>query len=170
MLFNWSFQYLCWLYISSVCFEHKNQLVWRTSLQGNQLVLLKNHWLKIKGLVVNTIPGVVKTSEQVKEICLLINYSFTNRLICQNWDSSPTGQSSRQFTNRTGQRNLSFDKLFFHKSANLSESRQFTDRTIHWHWFWRQFTDKIEDSSPMLLKTVHRQNWTHINLPTPIAQ
>ena len=27
MLYNWSFQYLSWLYISSVCFEHKNQLV-----------------------------------------------------------------------------------------------------------------------------------------------
>ena len=42
------------------------------------------------------------------------------------------------------------------------ESRQFTDKTVHRHWFWRQFTDKIEDSSPTLLKTVHRQNLIRI--------
>ena len=52
MLFNWSFQYLCWLYISSVCFEHKHHL----EDQLNQLVLLKNHWSRINGLVVNKIP------------------------------------------------------------------------------------------------------------------
>ena len=56
MLFNWSFQYLCWLYISSVWFEHKTKLVWRISQKGNQLVLLKNHWLRTPGLVVNKVP------------------------------------------------------------------------------------------------------------------
>ena len=35
-------------------------------------------------------------------------------------------------------------------------TRQFTDKTIHRHGFWRQFTDRFEDSSPTLLKTVHR--------------
>ena len=37
------------------------------------------------------------------------------------------------------------------------ESRQFTDKTVHQHAFWRQFTDRIEDSSPTELKTVLRQ-------------
>ena len=37
----------------------------------------------------------------------------------------------------------------------LLELRQFTDR----HGFWRQFTNRTEDSSPTLLKTVHRQNF-----------
>ena len=35
--------------------------------------------------------------------------------------------------------------------------RQFTDKTVHRHVYWRQFTDKIRDSSPTDLKTVHRQ-------------
>ena len=59
MLFNWSYQYLCWHYISSVCFEHKNQLVWRTSLKGSQLVLLKTHWSRTNGLVVNKIRDTI---------------------------------------------------------------------------------------------------------------
>ena len=29
--------------------------------------------------------------------------------------------------------------------------RQFTDKTVHRHGFWRKFTDRIEDSSPALL-------------------
>ena len=41
-------------------------------------------------------------------------------------------------------------------------TRQFTDKTVHWHGFWRQFLDRIEDSSPTHLKTVH-----HIYGPTP---
>ena len=35
-------------------------------------------------------------------------------------------------------------------------TRQFTDKTIHRHSFWRQFTDRFEDSSPTVLKTVRR--------------
>ena len=35
-------------------------------------------------------------------------------------------------------------------------TRQFTDKTIHRHGFLRQFTDRFEDSSPTLLKTVRR--------------
>ena len=42
-------------------------------------------------------------------------------------------------------------------TAEDTESRQFTDKTVHRHAFWRQFTDRIEDSSPTELKTVHRQ-------------
>ena len=36
----------------------------------------------------------------------------------------------------------------------LTDSRQLIDKV-----FWRQFTDRIEDSSSILSKTVHRQNF-----------
>ena len=45
------------------------------------------------------------------------------------------------------------------EASVLGESRQFTDKTVHRQGFWRQFTDRIEDSSPTLLKTVHRPNF-----------
>ena len=44
----------------------------------------------------------------------------------------------------------------------VGETRQFTDKTIHRHGFWRQFTDSFEDSSPTLLKTVHRHFFYHV--------
>ena len=56
--FNWSFQYFCWFKLSPVCIKHKNQLVWRTSYNRNQLVLPKNHWSRTNGLVVNKTPDV----------------------------------------------------------------------------------------------------------------
>ena len=43
------------------------------------------------------------------------------------------------------------------KTELQAESRQFTDKTVHRHTFWRQFTDRIEDSSPTELKTGARQ-------------
>ena len=45
-----------------------------------------------------------------------------------------------------------------HRSVSGSE-------TVHRHVFCRQFTDKIGDSSPTYLKTVHRQNnvWEYLN-------
>ena len=46
----------------------------------------------------------------------------------------------------------------FKKYMNYRESRQFTDKTVHRQGFWRQFTDRIEDSSLTFLKTV-RQNF-----------
>ena len=45
------------------------------------------------------------------------------------------------------------------RNSDCEESRQFTDKTVHRHGFLRQFTDRIEDSSPTLLKTVHWQNF-----------
>ena len=47
--------------------------------------------------------------------------------------------------------------------VNSRGTRQFTDKTIHRHDFWRQFTDRFEDSSPTLLKTVHRHFFYHVN-------
>ena len=43
-----------------------------------------------------------------------------------------------------------------------SGTRQFTDKAIHRHGFWRQFTDRFEDSSSTLLKTVHRHFFYHV--------
>ena len=56
---------------------------------------------------------------------------------------------------------MSWDVLGFPGVIRLIVSvdtgkRQFTDKTVHRQGFWRQFTDGIEDSTPTLLKTVHR--------------
>ena len=51
--------------------------------------------------------------------------------------------------------------MFMHGGEGVGD-REFTDKTVHRHVFWRQFTDKIGDSSPTYLKTVHRQTYYFI--------
>ena len=78
-------------------------------------------------------------------------------------DRSPTRQltdtdfedssQTRQFTD------TDFGDSSHHPTKQASQvkgTRQFTDKTVHRHRFWRQFADKIEDSSATILKTVHQ--------------
>ena len=41
-------------------------------------------------------------------------------------------------------------QLQLQKKKKKNESRQFADKTVYIHNFWRQFTDTFEDSSPTL--------------------
>ena len=69
--------------------------------------------------------------------------------------------SRQTFRQVTGQKDTIHNICLSNYQVEM-ETRQFTDKTIHRRVFWRQFTDRFEDSSPTLMKTVHRQFFYHV--------
>ena len=93
-------------------------------------------------------------SRYVRFVVLSFSCFIMSNLIGCNFLVSWTGNMYLKSLANLNTRN----RIRKRKYVKAEVPRQFTDKTVHRHVFWRQFTDKIGDSSPTDLKTVHRQN------------